>query len=129
MGAERWIMSEEENPEHAESEALFKEFHDRMYPRLLSYAFAELRDMDAALDMAAETVAALWDKHFSGGRIPTQGVDALAVQMLRFRLSNFRRSRVREASRLFQHFSEWGENAKNWMLPTQALEQSELAQA
>ena len=110
-----------------EGEAAFTQLYLRRYEAMRAYAFAELRDVDAAEDVVQGVFVGVWNRYFRDGAPPPENQwDALLYRGVVLRLMNHRRDRFRLAERLGTVLSMWTGRARRWMLPADQYEHSEL---
>ena len=112
-----------------EGEAAFTQLYLRRYEAMRRYAFAELRDVDAAEDVVQGVFVGVWNRYFRDGAPPPESHwDALLYRGVVLRLMNHRRDRFRLAERLGTVLSMWTGRARRWMMPADEYEHSELVQ-
>ena len=113
-------------PTDSTSEGAYTALFARTYERLRQYAALELNDDDAAEDLVQAVLVAVWHQHFEGAKSVNQVLDGLVFRMVKFRISNHRRDRMRYLRRLETHLGMWAGRAKRWMIPAEYVEHGEL---
>ena len=108
------------------SERAYNALFSRTYEKSRRYAAIELNDDDAAEDLAQGVLVAVWHHYFRDRESVDEALDALVYRMIRLRLKNHKRNRLRHLKLLGTHLGLWAGRAKRWMLPAEYVEHDEL---